>query len=88
MRVFTVFAVRTLLFYTQSFFLVQRLLMHPRLQLTESLFFVFRLINNYPPKWRWLAVDIYQATKWHGKYPPLATVTEVNSCFSIIILKQ
>ena len=29
-------------------------------------------VNNYSPKWRWLAVDIY---------------TEVNSCFSIC-LKQ
>ena len=41
------------------------------------------LINNYSPKWRWLAVDIYRAAKRRGKYPTLATDTEVNSCFSI-----
>ena len=22
------------------------------------------IVNNYSPKWRWLAVDIYQAAKW------------------------
>ena len=43
----------------------------------------FILINNYSPKWRWLAVDIYRAAKRRGKYPTLATDTEVNSCFSI-----
>ena len=41
------------------------------------------LINNYSPKWRWLAVDIYRAAKRRGKYPTLAIDTEVNSCFSI-----
>ena len=41
------------------------------------------LFNNYSPKWRWLAVDIYRAMKRRGKYPTLATNTEVNSCFSI-----
>ena len=38
---------------------------------------------NYSPKWRWLALDIYLAASRLGKYPPLATNTEVNSCFSI-----
>ena len=46
------------------------------------------LVDKYSPKWRWLAVDIYQAAKRRGKYPTLVTDTEVNSCFSIIILKQ
>ena len=41
------------------------------------------MFNNYSPKWRWLAVNIYQAAKRRGKYQPLATDTEVNSCFSI-----
>ena len=41
------------------------------------------IVSNYSPKWRWLVVDIYQAMKQQGKYPPLATDTEVNSCFSI-----
>ena len=41
------------------------------------------IINNYSLKWRWLAVDIYRAAKQRGKYPTLATDTEVNSCFSI-----
>ena len=39
--------------------------------------------NNYSPKWRWLVVDIYRAAKRRGKYPTLATDTEVKSCFSI-----
>ena len=41
------------------------------------------IVNNYSPKWRWLAVDIYRAASRRGKYPTLATDTEVNSCFSI-----
>ena len=41
------------------------------------------IVNNYSPKWRWLVVDIYRAAKRRGKYPTLATNTEVNSCFSI-----
>ena len=41
------------------------------------------VINNYSPKWRWIVVDIYQATKRRGKYSPLFTDTEVNNCFSI-----
>ena len=43
----------------------------------------WKIINNYSPKWRWLVVDIYRAAKRRGKYPTLATDTEVNSCFSI-----
>ena len=43
----------------------------------------YRIVNNYSPKWRWLVVDIYRAAKRRGKYPPLTTDTEVNSCFSI-----
>ena len=31
----------------------------------------------------YLAVDIYRVAKRRGKYPPLATDTEVNSCFSL-----
>ena len=54
----------------------------PRLQSVSSLWQV-SIINNYSPKWRWLAVDIYQAAKRRGKYQPLATDSEVNSCFSI-----
>ena len=41
------------------------------------------IFKNYSPKWRWLAVDIYQAAKQRGNYPKLATDTEVNCCFSI-----
>ena len=32
-------------------------------------------INNYSPKCRWLAVDIYRAAKQRRKYSPLATDT-------------
>ena len=41
------------------------------------------IYNNYSPKWRRLVLDIYRAAKQRGKYPPLATDTEVNNCFSI-----
>ena len=41
------------------------------------------IFNNYSSKWRWLAVNIYQAARQRGKYPPAATDTEVNGCFSI-----
>ena len=41
------------------------------------------IFNNDSLKWRWLAVDIYRATKRPGKYPTPATETEVNSCSSI-----
>ena len=44
---------------------------------------IWTIVNNYSPKWRWLVVDIYRAAKRRGKYPTLATDTEVNSCFSI-----
>ena len=44
----------------------------------------WNLINNYSPKWRWLAVDIYRAANRRGKYWTLATDNEVNSCFSIL----
>ena len=37
-------------------------------------------MNNYSPKW--LVVDIYRAAKRRGKYPLLATDTEVNSIYS------
>ena len=37
----------------------------------------------YSLTWRWLALDINQAAKLLGKYPLLATDTEVNSCFRI-----
>ena len=34
-----------------------------------------KMFNNYPPKWRWIAVDVYRAAKRGGKYPPLVTDT-------------
>ena len=37
--------------------------------------------NNYSPKWRWLVVIFYRAAKQPGKYPLLATDTEVNNCY-------
>ena len=45
--------------------------------------FLYMIFNNYSLKWRWLAVDIYRAAKRQGKYPMLATNTEMSSCFSI-----
>ena len=44
---------------------------------------LLNIINNYPPKWRWIVVDIYRAAKRRGRYPPLFTSTSVNNCFSI-----
>ena len=56
-------------------------------QSPPALSLIFRrdaeFVNNYSPKWRWLVVDVYRAAKRRGKYPTLATDTEVNSCFSI-----
>ena len=34
---------------------------------------IFRINNNYSPKWRWLVLDIYRTAKQWGKYPRLAT---------------
>ena len=44
---------------------------------------ICRINNNYSPKWRWVVVVIYRTAKQWGKYPRLATDTEVNNCFSI-----
>ena len=41
------------------------------------------LIYNYPPKGRWIVVDIYRDAKRRGTYPPLFTDPEGDSCFSI-----
>ena len=35
--------------------------------------------NNYSPKWRWVVVVIYRTAKQLGKYPRLATDTEVSN---------
>ena len=41
------------------------------------------LIYNYPPKGRWIVVDIYRDAKRRGIYPPLFTDPEGGSCFTI-----
>ena len=41
------------------------------------------IVNNYSPKWKRIAVDIYSASKRRGKYPPLFTDTEMNNCVNI-----
>ena len=46
-----------------------------RMQLPqEFLSIIFKIKNNNNnnnnDKWRWLAVDLYRATKRRGKYPP------------------
>ena len=41
------------------------------------------IIYNYPPKGRWLVVNIYRDAKRRGIYPPLFTDPEGGSCFSI-----
>ena len=38
---------------------------------------------NYPPKGRWIVVDIYREGKRRGIYPPLFTDPEGDSCISI-----
>ena len=40
------------------------------------------MCNNHSPNLRWLVMDVNRAAKCPGKYPPLATDTKVNSCFS------
>ena len=42
---------------------------------------------NYPPKGRWIVVDIYWDAKRRGIYPPLFTDPEGNSCFSIYLIR-
>ena len=41
-----------------------------------------RIVYNYPPKGRWIVVDIYRDAKRRGIYPPLFTGPEGGSCFS------
>ena len=41
------------------------------------------IVYNYPPKGRWIVVDIYRDAKRRGIYPPLFTDPEGDSCFSI-----
>ena len=41
------------------------------------------IVYNYPPKGRWIVVDIYRDAKHRGIYPPLFTDPEGSSCFSI-----
>ena len=61
-------------------------LMHVLLSLLELLVENVWVVNNncYSLIWKWIALDIYQASKRRGKYLPLFTDTEVNNCFSII----
>ena len=44
---------------------------------------LFGTLYNYPPKGRWIVVDIYRDAKRRGIYPPLFTDPEGDSCFSI-----
>ena len=48
-----------------------------------ALFFHDRTVYNYPPKGRWIVVDMYRDAKRWGIYPPLFTTPEGDSCFSI-----
>ena len=41
------------------------------------------IIYNYPPKGRWIVVDIYWDAKRQGIYASLFTDPEGYSCFSI-----
>ena len=41
----------------------------------------FLIICNFPPKGRWIVVDIHRDAKRRGIYPPL--FTDPNSCFII-----
>ena len=41
------------------------------------------ILYNFPPKGRWIVVDIYRDAKRRGIYPPLFTEPEGDSCFSI-----
>ena len=41
------------------------------------------MLYNYPPKERWIVVDIYWDAKRLGIYPPLFSNPEGDSCFSI-----
>ena len=43
----------------------------------------FLIVYDYPPKGRWIVVDIYRDGKRRGIYPPLFTDPEGDSCFRI-----
>ena len=45
--------------------------------------YIIEILYNYPPKGRWIVVDIYRDAKRRGMYPPLFTDPEGDSCFSI-----
>ena len=45
------------------------------------------IIYNYPPKGRWIVVDIYHDAKCLGIYPLLFTDPEGDGCFRIYQIK-
>ena len=49
----------------------------------SSCIHLLKIVYNYPPKGRWIVVDIYRDAKRRGIYPPLFTDPEGDSCFSI-----
>ena len=49
---------------------------------------IIKIIYNYPPKGRWIVVDIYRDAKGRGIYPPLLTDSEGNSCFSLYQIRS
>ena len=44
---------------------------------------IFLIVYDYPPKRRWIVVEIYRDAKRRDIYPPLFTDPEGDSCFSI-----
>ena len=51
-------------------------------------FFLCETVYNYPPKGRWIVVDIYRDAKRRGIYPPLLTNPEGDSCFSVYQIRR
>ena len=46
------------------------------------------IIYNYPPKGRWIVVDIYRDAKRRGIYPPLFTDPEGDSCWTADLISS
>ena len=49
----------------------------------QNIFISLEIVYNYPPKGRWIVLDIYRDAKRRGINPLLFTDPEGDSCFSI-----
>ena len=83
--VFFFFCVCYMYFKTHRKFKISVFPLGNESQITISLNMLkLQIVYNYPPKRRWIVVDIYRDGKRRGIYPPLFTDPEGDSCFSYL----